>query len=96
MAGIKPPELYEFYLKLHARGESTQSLGIKVGRSHSIVSRVLNGGRRRGPVWSKLAALLTEEEKQLLDVAQSSTWNTKRIANRPQWTPAKQAALQVA
>lgn len=96
MSGFKPPELYDFYNALHARGLDTSDLAAAVGRSRATVTKVLNGSRRRGPVWRKLQTILLPSEIALLDVAQSSTWNTKRIANRPQWTPAKRAALQVA
>ena len=52
------------------------------------MTRVLNGSRRRGPVWAKLQTILTAEEIQLLDVAQSSTWNSARVARRPRWANA--------
>ncbi|HLP07924.1 MAG TPA: hypothetical protein VK178_07140 [Opitutaceae bacterium] len=63
----------------------TTKLADMVGRSRATVTRVLNGSRRRGPVWTKLAALLTEDERRLLDVAQCATWNNERVARRPRW-----------
>ena len=96
MAGFKPPQLSEFYRSLHARGLSTSDLAAAIGRKHCTVSRVLNGARRRGPVWAKLQLLLTANELSLLDVAQSSTWNTHRLAKRPRWTEDKRSTLTAA
>lgn len=88
MAGFRPIELGHFYARLHARGLDTAALAAAVGRNRSTVTRVLNGSRRRGPVWAKLQTILTSEELRLLDVAQSSTWNTARVARRPRWASA--------
>lgn len=96
MAGFKPPELSEFYRKLHARGLDLSSLAAAVGRNTCTVSRVINGSRRRGPVWKKLQTVLLPEEIKLLDVAKSSTWNTHRIARQPRWTPELASTLKVA
>lgn len=97
MAGVKPAEMYDFYRLLHARGLDTASLAEKVGRSRVVVTRVLNGSRRRGPVWRKLESILTAEERALLDVVQCAAWNTQRVAKRPRWTPdkAQQLAAEV-
>jgi hypothetical protein len=96
MSGLKPPALSDFYRSLHARGESTTSLAAAIGRARSVVTKILNGDRRRGPAWAKLKPLLTAKEIALLDVVQSPTWNTRRLAKRPRWTPAKAAQLTAA
>lgn len=102
MAGFKPPQLTAFYWKFHARTApdgrrfDTAVLAELVGASRPAVTRVLNGARRRGPLWPKIARFLTAEEVALLDVAHSSTWNTRRVEKRPRWTPEKAAALTVA
>lgn len=88
MSGFRPIELDHFFRRLHGRGLDTAALARAVGRSRATVTRVLNGSRRRGPVWEKLAALLKPEEIQLLDVAQASTWNTRRVQRRPSWSTA--------
>jgi hypothetical protein len=85
MAGLRPIELAYFYRRIHARGVDCASLAEAVGRDRATVTRVLNGSRRRGPIWKKLKDLLTPEESALLDVAQSSPWNARRIAKRPRW-----------
>lgn len=90
MSGLRPTETADFYRKLHARGMDTTALAAAVGRSRATVTRVLNGSRRRGPVWAKIRALLTEEERTLLDVAQSATWNTTRVARRPRWADVRE------
>lgn len=88
MSGIKPPELQKFYDSLSERGTSIEKLANAIKRSRPTVTRVLNGSRRRGPVWRKLTPLLTAEEIALLNVAHCSPWNTNRIAKRPTWPPA--------
>src|SRR6185437_8383075 len=93
MSGLRPVELDQFYRRLHDRGLSTTALALQVGRNACTVSRVLNGSRRKGPLWRRLSALLTIEEKQLLHVAESSTWNKKRVESRPRWTPEKATSL---
>jgi hypothetical protein len=97
MAGIKPLPLTEFYRSLHARGESTDTLAIKLGVSGGAVRRLFAGLRRRGPLWRRLEQLLNDKERQLLrDVEQCSAWNAKRTAKRPVWTPEKAKALSAA
>jgi hypothetical protein len=96
MSGLKPVEMSEFHRRLRARGMSINALADAVARDHSTVSRVLNGARRRGPIWRRLEQLLMPAELALLDVAQASTWNKKRAVKRPRWTPAKAAELRVA
>jgi transcriptional regulator with XRE-family HTH domain len=86
-SAIKPPELSAFYRSLHARGLTIAQLAEFVDRSVPTVTRVLNGARRRGPLWLKLAPHLTAKELALLHVAQSSTWNTPRLLARPTWPP---------
>lgn len=73
---------------------SVNALAEAVGRDHSTVSRVLNGARRRGPIWRRLEQLLLPAELALLDVARGSTWVEKRVAKRPRWTPEKAAVLR--
>lgn len=84
MSATKPIALVEFYRSLHARGLTVELLAEFIGRSRSTVTRVLNGSRRRGPVWRRLAGHLTPRELELLDVALSSTWNTRAL-RRPVW-----------
>ena len=102
MSGFKPPELSQFYRQFHARQApdgrrmDTAVLAELVGVARPSVTRVLNGARRRGPLWPKIARHLTAEEIALLDVAHASTWNTRRVAKRPKWTPEKAALLAVA
>lgn len=88
MSGLRPIELNHFYARLHARGLSTTKLGELVGRTPGAVSRVLNGSRRKGPLWRRIATHLAPEEIELLHVAERSTWNKKRVAKRPRWDPA--------
>lgn len=83
---MKPTPLYEFYRHLHARGLTVALLAEFIGRDRVTVTRVLNGARRRGPVWAKLVPHLTPAEIALLDVAHSSTWNTNKIMARPSWS----------
>lgn len=85
MSGLKPFEITQFYRRLHDRGLNVGVLAERLGRSSGTVSRVINGSRRRGPLWKRLARHLTDDEIRLLDVAKSSSWNTRRIARRPQW-----------
>lgn len=93
MSGLRPIEMERFYKRLHARGLDTSKLAALVGRSRARVTEVLNGSRRRGALWKRLAAHLEPEEIALLDVVQSHTWNKKRVARRPAWTAEKQAAI---
>src|SRR6476646_469241 len=93
MSGFKPPELSRFYRLLHARGMDTDLLASLVGRSRTTVTRVLNGSRRRGPAWRAIQPYLLSDERALLDVAHSSTWNARRVARRPHWTPEKRQSL---
>lgn len=89
MSGFKPPELSEFYRSLHGRGVDTAALASAIGVSRPALTRVLNGARRRGPIFKRVATLLTQRELRLLHVAHLSTWNTRRVAKRPRWTPEK-------
>jgi transcriptional regulator with XRE-family HTH domain len=86
MSGFKPPELSQFYRSLRARGLVTAQLAEMVGVTRPALTRVLNGARRPGPIFNRVAAHLTAEELRLLHVAHSSTWNTRRVAKRPRWT----------
>lgn len=85
MSGLRPDSMRVFFRLLHARDLDVSKLATTLGRSRATVTRVLNGSRRRGPLWRKLAALLTPEELALLDVAQGDPWNKKRIQKRPRW-----------
>lgn len=85
MSGIKSPELQAFYRSLHARGLDVRALAEQLKLSRGAVTRVICGLRRRGPIWAKLAPLLTEHERALLDVEHRATWN-KRAKKRPAWT----------
>ena len=85
MSGFKPPELSEFYRHIRSRALTAGILAEFAGCTRPALTRVLNGARRRGPIWDKIAPVLTEEERRLLDVAHSSTWNTARVAKRPRW-----------
>lgn len=96
MSGIKPPELNQFYAKIHARGIDVDKLCEICGRSRATVIRMLNGSRRRGPAWPRIEAALMPEELRLLDVALRSPWNTARVAKRPRWNPAKIAGVRSA
>lgn len=89
MSGLRPIELDQFYARIHARGLNTTALAEAVGRNPCTVSRVLNGSRRKGPIWHRLKSFLTEQEIALLNVAEGSVWNKKRVENRPKWTPEK-------
>jgi transcriptional regulator with XRE-family HTH domain len=80
MSGIKPLELNQFYRKLHARGMTTTKLAELVGRARPTLSRVLNGYRRRGPVWLRIRQHLTPDEIALLDSAMRSS---DCVANKP-------------
>lgn len=95
MSGLRPVELDQFYRRLHDRDLSTVALAKLVGRNACTVSRVLNGSRRKGPVWARIKEHLLPEEIELLHVAECSTWNKKRVENRPKWTPEKAEALAV-
>lgn len=96
MSGIKPTPLADFYRAFHARGLTVELLAEFVGRSRVTVTRVLNGARRRGPVWDKIATQLTPKEIALLDVAHSATWNTKNMVKRPTWPGHKPAHAHAA
>lgn len=89
MSGIKPIELTQFYSRIEARGITVLKLCEICGRSRPTVTRMLNGSRRRGPVWKKIEAALMPEELALLDVALCSPWNSARVAKRPVWNAAK-------
>lgn len=87
--GIKPATAHEFYASLHARGETTSTLAVKIGCSGGAVRRLITGHRKpAGPIWRRLITLLTEHEKALLNqtVEQCSTWNIQRGRLRPQFT----------
>lgn len=96
MSGFKPPELSEFYRLLHNRGVDTATLANAIGVSRPALTRVLNGARRQGPIFKRVAALLTPRELRLLHVAHSSTWNTRRVEKRPRWTAEKAASVGAA
>ena len=85
MSGLKPYEMNQFYARLAARGVDTSALAAQVGVSRPALCRVLNGARRRGPIWNRVAPLLTADERQLLDVAHRHPWNKKRVSSRPRW-----------
>lgn len=85
MSGLRPYEMNRFYSMLAARGLDTATLAEQVGVSRPALCRVFNGSRRRGPIWRRVAPLLTEAERALLDVAQCHPWNRKRLAGRPRW-----------
>lgn len=91
MSGHKPTPLQDFYTSFHNRGLTTDLLAEFVGRSRVTVTRMLNGSRRRGPIWPKIESQLTAKEIALLDVAHSVTWNTKNLLKRPEWPGAKRA-----
>jgi hypothetical protein len=94
MSGIKPAPLTEFYRSLKERGVRTEDLAATLGVSGGAVRRILGGHRRKGPLWRRLAPLLSERERQLMaDVEQCSAWNMKRLSKRPHWTPEKSALL---
>lgn len=86
MSGLKPPELTRFYHCLASRHLTTEFLAAEVGVSRTALCRVLNGSRRRGPIWRRVEAFLTTEEKALLDVAHCHPWNKKRLQARPKWS----------
>jgi hypothetical protein len=83
----------QFYARLHARKLDTSALADLVNASRPAVTRVLNGARRRGPLWTKLAAHLRPEEIKLLDVAHCHPWNNRRVEKRPKWTHEKAEAF---
>lgn len=85
MAGLKPPQLTDFYHSLAKRGVTTDSLALAINCSRPTLCRMFNGSRRRNWMWSKVRTLLTEPEIILLDVALCHPWNKKRIAKRPRW-----------
>ena len=93
MSGLRPNELNLFFASLHARGLDTAVLAEICGCSRPSLTRVLNGSRKRGPIWRRVSRHLTASEIALLDVAHCSPWNNRRVAKRPRWTPEKQAAL---
>lgn len=86
MSGLKPPQMSDFYRSLRGRGVTTEILADLIGVSRPTLCRVLNGGRRRGPVWAKVEPLLTPQELGLLDVAHCHPWNKKRAEKRPRWS----------
>lgn len=85
MSGLKPFEMNRFYECLARRGLDTAKLAEKINVSRTALCRVFNGSRRRGPIWRRVAPLLTEEERALLDVAHRHPWNKKRLLSRPRW-----------
>lgn len=85
MSGLRPHTMTLFFKRLHRRGVFVADLARAVGRNRATVTRVLNGSRRRGPLWPKLKELLQPEEIELLDVALRDSWNKERIAKRPKW-----------
>jgi len=85
MSGLRPFEITRFYARLRARGTNSTKLAAQVGVGRPALCRVLNGSRRRGPIWRRVMQLLTPDEIALLDVAQSHAWNRQRIAKRPRW-----------
>ncbi|MFA6959925.1 MAG: hypothetical protein WC205_04140 [Opitutaceae bacterium] len=93
MSGIKPNELNLFFASLHARGLDTAVLAEICGCSRPSLTRVLNGSRKRGPIWRRVSRHLLASEIALLDVAHCSPWNTHRVAKRPVWNSEKAAAL---
>jgi transcriptional regulator with XRE-family HTH domain len=93
MAGLRPIEMEQFYRRLRERGLTVDDLAAAVGRDRTTVTRVLNGSRRRGPLWKKLERILMPSEVELLDVALRSSWNNRRVERRPVWTPEKAARL---
>jgi hypothetical protein len=93
MSGIKVGELSAFYRKLHARGENVTRLAERIHVSRPALTRVLNGARRRGPIWRRVLPLLSPAEVKLLDVAHSSPWNATLRFNRPRWSREKAEML---
>lgn len=93
MSGIKPIALSDFYRKIHARGMDTKVLAEFCRRNPSSIFRVLNGSRRRGPLWKRIQQYLTPAEIALLDVAECSMKNIRLRKKRPQWTPELHASL---
>jgi transcriptional regulator with XRE-family HTH domain len=87
VSGIKPIEQTQFYRRLRERGMTIEKLMEHTGRSRVTVTRVLNGSRRRGPVWAKIKPLLAPDEIALLDVAHCSPWNIRKVEKRPVWSP---------
>lgn len=85
MSGLKPFEMNQFYDSLASRGLNTSRLAEQINVSRPALCRVLNGSRRRGPIWNRVAPLLTEHERALLDVAHRHPWNKKRLLARPRW-----------
>jgi hypothetical protein len=68
MAGLKDPRMTQFYRALHARGETLSTLAAKLGlQTHSYVARLVGGRSRNGAWWPRLVALLTEDERRLID-----------------------------
>lgn len=85
MSGLKPFEMNQFYDSLASRGLDTTKLAEQINVSRTALCRVLNGSRRRGPIWNRVAPLLTDRERELLDVAHRHPWNKKRLLARPRW-----------
>lgn len=96
MSGLRPMEMQYFYRRLHEPGLDTTRLAELVNASRPAVTRVLNGARRRGPLWAKIKAHLEPEEVALLDVAQCHPWNNRRVEKRPRWTAEIRAQLKLA
>lgn len=96
MAGLRPIELDHFYARLHARNLDTTVLAEIVGCSRPALTRVLNGARKRGPIWRRVARHLHAEEIALLDVAHRSPWNNRRTSRRPTWNTQTAAAVAAA
>lgn len=85
MSGLKPPEQTQFHRRLHDRGVDLSQLAEAINVSRPALTRVLNGSRRRGPIWKKVLPHLQPEEVALLDVAHCHPWNKKRVSKRPKW-----------
>lgn len=86
---IQIPEMAQFYRRLRARDLPVEKLAEIIGCSRPALTRVLTGARRRGPIWERAIRFLGADEIALLDVAQRSLWNTRRIEKRPHWDAAK-------
>lgn len=93
MSGHKPTPLQDFYTSFHNRGRTAQLVADFLEVKRVSVTRILNGSRRRGHLWPRIAEQLTPKEIQLLDVAHSVTWNTKNLLKRPTWKEAVASAV---
>lgn len=96
MSGLMPYEMLQFYRRLRARGVTTSTLAVQVGVSRPRLCQVLNGARRRGPIWARVQPLLEPEEIRLLDVVQRHPWNKQRIKKRPKWAAVRRQLQSVA